>query len=176
MFLLQHLPPDVFQLKLNVEGNFESHMVYSSPWRNPSFNIHWEQFPAQCNPLPFVCSTPTPLASSFSLHHYEPSSENLKRSWMRPYWGNEHSQLLKHSSHCFGVCLRDELSSQGFKINFMQNGVWTFKGGEGTEDQLVQQIKLEIMLTEYSLILYNAKNEDVNENILWRFLCTEWNT
>lgn len=99
-----------------------------------------------------------------------------QRSWMRPYWRNKQSQLLKHSSHCFGVCLRDELSTQGFKINFMQNGVWTFKGGEGTEDWLVQQIKLEIMLMEYSFILYNAKNEDVNENILWTFHCTEWNT
>lgn len=70
----------------------------------------------------------------------------------------------------------DEMSAQGFKIDLMQNGVWAFKGGEGTETQLVQQIKPEIMLEKCRFILYNAKNEDGNENMLWTFLCTEWNT
>lgn len=30
------------------------------------------------------------------------------------------------------------------------------------------------MLKEYNFILYNAKDENVNENIFWMFLCTEW--
>lgn len=91
---------------------------------------------------------------------------------MRPHLGNKQSQFLS----LLWVCVRDELSTQGFKINSMQNGVWAFKGGEGTETRLVQQIELEIMLKEYSFILYNAKNEDANENVLWTFLCAEWNT
>lgn len=95
--------------------------------------------------LPFVCSDPNPTGLIFlmpSLWHLRAlSQKNLKKRFlMRPHWGNTQSQLLRHSS--IWVCARDELSTQGFKINFMQNGVWAFKEGAETETRLVQQIKL----------------------------------
>lgn len=57
-------------------------------------------------------------------------------------------------------------------MNFMQNGVSAFKGGEGMESRW-----LELMLKEWCpFIFYNVKDEDVNENILWIWIRTEWDT
>lgn len=69
--------------------------------------------------------------------------------------------LLMFLSFVWGVWVRDRLSTQGSKMNLMQNGVGPFKVGAGTESRW-----LEIMLKECHFILYNVKDEDVNENML----------
>lgn len=163
-----------------MEGNFESHIIFLHQGETQISISTGNSFLPNAIPYLLSAQTPTPLASSFSCHKLSPLRALIRKPQEEIFdeitLMNYMSQLLQHSSHHFVVCVRNELSTQDFKIHFVQNGVWAFKGGVGTEIWLVQQVKPEIMLKEYSFILYNAKDEDVNGNRLWTFLCTEWNT